>query len=234
MTSFGRSGAAMLATAMAILTVSSASAMAGATGAHTSSTTGPAYSLSFSPNKPAKPSGLTLNLVTPTEPSSAAVAFPAGTSLNLGAVPACGAPPACDPSTQVGSGSAKVTYSTFTIPLSFTVFNRAGGLAVVISNPNGTPYIILPTWSGTKLVIPYTNAYYKGVPIQVAQIQMSFFSQVGSGSHAYLRTPASCPKTGWRSSAAFTFPAGDTVVNSVAKCQTPVPVKKKTRGGAPR
>lgn len=186
---------------------------------------GDTYSLSFSPNKPKLSSGFSFTLVTPQQPLSATVALPAGTLLNLGSVPTCAAPPACDPTTQVGTGTASVHYSTFTIPLNLLVFNTKGGVAIVIENPNGTPLVVNPTWSGTSLTIPYPTSTYKGVPILVSKIVLTF-NKLGSGRLAYLRTPSTCPKGGWHSTATFTVSAGVTTpVTAAAKCQ--VAKKKK-------
>lgn len=232
--------AATMVGAAALLGVSAASAAgtgdsAGAAGASTTTpttttpynVTGVKYTLSFSPNKPLLSSSWTITLVSPSQPTSVAVAVPAGVRLNLRSVPLCAAPPACDPSTQVGAGTASVHYSQYVIPLNFSVFNIAGGLAVVISNPQGSPVVVKPTWSGGVLTIPYPNGYYKGVAIQVAQISLTFY-KLGTGRNAFLRTPTRCTKAGWPSTGTFTFPNGTTApAKGTAKCQTAKKKKKK-------
>ena len=67
------------------------------------------------------------------------------------------------------------------------MFNRNGGLAIVITVPNAAPVVILPTWSGTTLTIPYPNGTYMGLPIQITKVSLSFFTaRVGQGrAHAH-------------------------------------------------
>jgi hypothetical protein len=217
--------AMMVAAVAVMLAVSVADASSTATRAHASAS-GESYSLSFSPNKPAFSSSLTVTLASAQQPTSATVTLPAGTRLNLKSVRTCSAPPACDPSSQVGTGTASVHYQQYTIPLAFSIFNRPGGLAVIIAVPNGTPVVISPTWSGTTLTIPYPNGTYKGIPIQTTKISLTF-DQLGSGRNAYLRTPSKCPKGGWTSTATPTFTTGvGTTVKAAAKCQV---AKKKTK-----
>jgi hypothetical protein len=224
---------AMLAATVATLTVSCTYAFGAAPRAHGSSASASsaaqAYSVSFAPNQPAKVSSLTMTVTSPQQPASVAIALPAGTVLNSGVLPTCAAPPACDPSTQVGSGKATVQYSKYLIPLNFSLFNRSGGLALVISNPNGTPIVVLPTWSGTTLDITYPNSFYKGVAIVVTKISLTF-NRLGSGAHSYLRTPAGCPRSGWPSSTTFTASdASETVVRTAAHCQLASKHKKKKK-----
>jgi hypothetical protein len=135
----------------------------------------------------------------------------------------------CEPNTQIGSGTATVVYNTYTIPLDFAVYNVTGGLAVTIDDPNGPPVLVSPTWSGTTLTIPYPNGMYKGVPIVITQISLTL-NQTGSGRNAFLRTPPTCPKSGWSSLATFAFSATGTSdrVTSAAKCVAP---KKKSTSG---
>jgi hypothetical protein len=92
--------------------------------------------------------------------------------------------------------------------------------------------MILPTWSGTSLTIPYRDFTYNNLPIQVTKVSMSFFA-LGSGRGALVRTPATCTKAGWRSTAALTYLTGAvTNLKATAKCQAPKkagnkPKKKK-------
>jgi hypothetical protein len=220
-------GAAAIAVAATITALSATSAGAAASG-------GNAFSFSFSPNKPGASTAMSFSISSPQQPASIAVSLPSKTLLNLKSVPVCGAPPACDPSTQIGTGKASLKYTnaagtTYNIPLNFQMFNRPGGLAAVIAVPNAAPVMILPTWSGTKLTIPYRNFMYNGLPISVTKVSMSFFA-LGSGKKALVRTPATCTKAGWHSSAALTSTAGAvTNLKATSKCQVPKkkPPKKK-------
>jgi hypothetical protein len=220
----------------AVILVASAGASAHAR-AHASAATGGApYTFSFKPNKPGASTAMAFKLTSAQQPTSVTVALPAKTLLNLKSVPVCGAPPACGPTTQVGTGTASINYTnaagtTYKIPLSFQIFNRTGGLAVVISVPGASPVVILPTWSGTSLTIPYPSGTYQGLPLQITQVALSF-SQLGSGKGAFVRTPASCPKAGWPSSATLTFSTGAvTHLKSTAKCQKPKPKPKHKKKG---
>jgi hypothetical protein len=218
----------------AVILVASASAGASTRHArvHASAAAASApYTFSFKPNKPGVSTAATFTLTSAQQPTSATITLPAKTLLNLKAVPVCGAPPACGPTTQVGTGKATINYTnaagtTYKIPLSFQVFNRSGGLAVVITVPNAAPVVILPTWSGTSLTIPYPNGNYNGLPIEITQVSLSF-SQLGSGKGALLRTPATCTKAGWSSTASLTSSTGAvTHLKSTAKCQKPKPKPK--------
>lgn len=187
---------------------------------------GPMYTLSFSPNHPKYSTALTINLSAATQPTSVSIQLPAGVVINAKHFPLCTDVPTCEPSTQVGSGSATVTYNGYVIPLSFEVFNRTGGLAIVINNPNGSPVVVEPTLSGSTLTIQYPNGTYKGLPIVVDKISLTF-DQAGSGASAYVRTPTTCPKGGWISQGTFTFSTGSTsTVKASATCAA---VKKKTK-----
>jgi hypothetical protein len=193
-------------------------------------TSGPAYSLSFSPNHPKYSSSLTLNISdSAQQPTSVTVALPAGLTLNSSRIPLCATVPTCEPATQVGSGNATVTYNGYVIPLSFEIFNRSGGLGIVINNPNGTPVTVLPTLSGSTLTIPYPDGMYKGLPIVVDKLSMTF-NQTGSGAGAYIRTPSTCPKAGWSSTSTFTFgSAAPLQVHAAAKCSLVKKAKKKKK-----
>lgn len=208
----------MCAASAAVATICAAGASAAGTG--------DTYKLWFSPNKPKTSTGMNLTLSTPQMPISAAITLPAGVVLNLKSVPVCTAAPACGPNTQVGTGTATVHYSTYTIPLLLLVFNTQGGLAIVIENPNGTPYLVSPTWSGDTLQITYPDKVYQGYPILVSKFTLNF-NQIGTGSRAYMRTPTTCTKQGWSSTATFTDSAGVTQpVTTAAKCTA---AKKKKR-----
>lgn len=209
-------GAACVASA-ALATVCAAGASAAGTGN--------TVKLWFSPNKPKMSTGMNVSLSTPQMPISAAVTLPAGMALNLQSVPDCASPPACGPNTQVGTGTATVHYSKYTIPLLLLLFNTQGGLAIVIENPNGSPYLVSPTWSGDTLQITYPQKLYQGYPILVSKFTLNF-NKIGSGSRAYMRTPATCTKRGWSSTTTFTVSAGVTQpVTAAAKCT--VAKKKK-------
>ena len=195
-------------------------------GGASASGTGDTYQLSFSPNKPKTSTGLNVTVSTPQMPVSAAITLPAGMGLNLQSVPLCANPPACGPNTQVGTGKATVHYSTYTIPLLLLLFNTQGGLAIVVENPNGNPYLLKPTWSGDTLLITYPSFVYKGYPLLVSKFTLNF-NQIGSGSRAFIRTPATCTKQGWSSTTTFTVSAGVTQpVTTTAKCTV---AKKKKR-----
>ena len=226
-------GAAALVAAGLITAVSSAGAGATTKAQERAdaASSGNSFAFSFSPNKPGVSSAMTFSITSPSQPTSITVALPPKTLLNLKSVPVCGAPPTCDPSTQVGTGKASLLYTnasgtSYTIPLNFQMFNRTGGVAVVITVPNAAPVMILPTVSGASLTIPYRAFSYNGLPIQVTKVSMSFF-QLGSGKKALVRTPATCTKSGWRSTAALTYTTGTVNLKATAKCQ--VPKKKKSK-----
>lgn len=218
-----------------------ASASAGATTRHgrvhaSAAAASAPYSFSFKPNKPGVSTAMTFKLTSATQPMSATVTLPAKTLLNLKSVAVCGAPPACGPTTQVGTGGATVRYTnaagtTYSIPLTFQVFNRKGGLAVVITVPNAAPVVILPTWSGTTLTIPFPNGTYMGLPIQITEVSLSF-SQLGSGKGSLVRTPATCTKAGWPTTATLTSTTGAvTHLKATAKCQAPKSKPKHKKKG---
>jgi hypothetical protein len=188
--------------------------------------TGPTLSVSFTPNQPGKTSGFSFTAASPTQPASVTVTLPAGTALNLAAVPVCGGPPACDPSTQVGTGQAQLLYNGSAIPVSFTVYNTTGGAAIVITVPNRSPVVILPTWSGSSFTVPYPNTVYKGYPIQIVSLTMTF-NTLGSGAKSFIRSPSTCTSAGWSSTATFNFSsAAPASVTAAAKCSATAPKKK--------
>jgi hypothetical protein len=230
-----RRGATTIAAAGGLLVLSAAYASASgrATQANTyaHAASGPSYVVSFSPNKPNEDSDLSITLTDPQQPTSVTFGLPAGSTLNLGAVPICSAAPACEPATQVGSGSATVVVNGYTISLSFAVFNTAaGGVALVIEDPNGPPVVEKGAWSGTKLTIDYPNGTYNGHQIVVTQLALTF-NTAGVGRGNYIRTPAKCTGTGWGSTAGFTFAGAATAtpVNALAKCEQPASKKKKKK-----
>ena len=142
--------------AMAALMLVAATAYASGTGharttpvvAHAAS--GPTYSLSFSPNHPSSSSAFTFTLNSAQQPTSIQMPLPAGTVFNPASVPYCTTPPNCDPATQVGTGSATVDYNSYVIPLSFSVFNEKGGIAIVIAIQNESPVLLQGTWTVTR------------------------------------------------------------------------------------
>jgi hypothetical protein len=225
-----RGAAAIVAAALiTALAATHAGATTRAQGRAVAASGGNSFKFSFSPNKPGVSTAMTFSISSTSQPTSITVALPPKTLLNLKSVPICGAPPTCDPSTQVGTGKAALLYTnasgtSYTIPLNFQIFNRAGGVAVVITVPNAAPVMILPTVSGMSLTIPYRDFTYNGLPIQVTKVSMSFF-QLGSGKKALVRTPATCTKSGWHSTAALTYTTGTVNLKATAKCQ--VPKKKK-------
>lgn len=228
-----RRGATTIAAAGVLLALSVAFAQASASGRGVAaallhhSSGGLAYKLSFSPSKPNTKSDLTFTLTDSQQPSSVVLALPAGVAVNPHALPTCSSSPNCEPSTQVGSGSASVVVNGYAIPLNLTVYNTPGGLSLVIENPNGSPIVKSATWSGTQLTIPYPDAYYtqgncaskaNGCPIVVTELSLTF-NTAGVGSGNYLRTPAKCTKAGWSSRAAVAFVSGSsTNVTAVTKC----------------
>ena len=225
--------AAMVAVAALLpsLTLAAAAGGAGAAKVPAQYTSGQTYQLSFSPNKPKYSTSLAFTIASPQQPQTVTIAFPAGVRINSRVVPLCTTVPACEPATQVGSGSATVTYQNYVIPLAFGVFNRPGGVAIIVNNPQGSPVVVLPTWSGAQLTIPYPNGNYKGVPIVVDKLALTF-NQVGSGSRAYIRTPSKCTRSGWSSLSTFSFTTGVTAqVKSTAKCTNPKKKKKKKKKG---
>jgi hypothetical protein len=215
-------------------------AIAFASGAATAAKTpaqyssGETYSLAFTPNVVKDSAGVTLNIASPQQPSTVTVTLPTGARLNANALPVCNAAPACEPNTQVGTGVATVSYTNssgqnYVIPLNFAMYNRTGGLAVVITNPNGTPVVVLPTWSGTTLTIPYPSGQYKGLPIAVLKLAMTF-NETGKGSAGYIHNPSTCPRGGWASQSTFVFASGVTAqVKASAKCALTAKKKKKKK-----
>ena len=90
-----RRGATTIAAAGGLLVLSAAYASASgrATQANTyaHAASGPSYVVSFSPNKPNEDSDLSITLTDPQQPTSVTFGLPAGSTLNLGAVPICSA-----------------------------------------------------------------------------------------------------------------------------------------------
>jgi hypothetical protein len=228
-----RRGATTIAAAGAVLALSVALAQASASGRGVAavllhhSSGGPGYKLSFSPPQPKSKSNLTFSLTDAQQPSSVTLGLPAGVVLNTHALPTCSKSPNCEPSTQVGSGSASVVVNGNAIPLTLLLYNTVGGLSLVIQNPNASPIVKSATWSGSQLTIPYPNAYYtqgncaskpNGCQILVTELSLTF-NTAGVGSGNFLRTPSKCTSAGWSSRAAFTFVSGtSSSVTSVTKC----------------
>jgi hypothetical protein len=127
----------------------------------------------------------------------------------------------------VGTGIASVTVGTYVIPLNYAVYNRPGGLAIVITVPNGPPVVVLPTWSGSQLTIPLPNGSYKGQPIVITQLALTFNS-IGHGGGAFIRTPSTCPKSGWSSVGTLNYSGVTAQVTAKVKC-TAVKKKKKKK-----
>ncbi len=228
--------AATVATAVTMLSIAVAYASAAAVPLNKRAAlvpraiTAPALSVSFSPNQPGKTSGFSFTASSPTQPSTVTVTLPAGVALNLASVPVCATPPTCAPDSQVGTGQAQLAYNGSEIPVSFTVYNMTGGAAIVITVPNRSPVVVLPTWSGNALTVPYPNSDYKGYPIQIQQLTITF-NTLGTGRNAFIRTPATCTKAGWSSTATFSFVSGaaPASVEASAKCSNPKKKHKKKK-----
>jgi len=211
------------------IAIASAAGTASARKTPAQATQGETYSLSFSPNQPKVSTSVTFKVNTPKlQPTSVTMTLPTGSSLNTSAAPKCAQPPTCEPSTQVGTGVASVTYKTYVIPLDFSVYNTQAGLALVITLPNGPPVVVLPTWSGSTLTIPLPNGYYKGVPIVITELALTFNS-IGHGGGAWIRTPGTCPKGGWTSQGTIVYTGVTDQLNASAKCSAKPPKKKKKK-----
>jgi hypothetical protein len=183
------------------------------------------YSQKFTVKHPGQPTAMTLSASVSAKGGAQQVktvtlTFPAGTKINTGAVVKCVHAAACPAASKVGLGKAPVlvggSRSTFLV----LAYNRAGGMVLVFSNPVGASTVLKPAFApGSKLVIAVPKLISFGPPPGPVLSSLSLtINKVGTAKTPYLRTPASCPKSGaWTFTGRFVYPAGTPTVSSTSK-----------------
>ena len=162
------------------------------------------YSQKFTAKHPGKPTGVTFSAAGKVQPTTVTLTFPAGTKINQKATPRCTAAGSCPGGSQLGTGSATVRILGVSNMLPVTAYNRSGGLLLVIQVPGIGGITLLPTLSGRKLTVAVP-----ALPSTTLIALKLTINKVGKGTHAYMRTPSTCPKTGaWKSSARFAYANG--------------------------
>ena len=161
------------------------------------------YSQRFSGKHPGKPTGVTFSAAGKVQPNTILLTFPAGTKINQRATPRCTPALSCPGAALLGRGTATVRILGVTQSLPITVYNRTGGLLLVVWVPGTGGIPLEPTLSGLKLTLSVPNL---GVTLTALKLTIN---KIGKGAGAYMRTPPTCPKTGaWRSTARFDYPNG--------------------------
>jgi hypothetical protein len=159
------------------------------------------YSQKFTTTHPGQATGITLRFSTKTQPKTVTLTFPAGMTIDPGAVKSGAA---------IGTGTA-----TFqgTPPRSITVLNRVSaghandGVTLVLANPVGLSVSLKASYAGmgSQLVIPIPK--FSIPPAVLTGLSVSI--KGGSAHRPLLKTPRICPSGKvWKFSAAFAYPAG--------------------------
>lgn len=174
------------------------------------------YSQKFSVGKPGKTTGMVFSAKShdpsqtggvPTPAKRVVLTFPSGTRINSAALPKCTSPPNCPASSQLGTGKAKVFIGTVALPLDAKVYNRSGGLVLVINAPTG-PVVLKPQFSGLKLILDFPVLKVGETRAIVSEVSVTT-GKIGSGARAYTTTPKACPAGhAWTFKALFTYEDG--------------------------
>jgi hypothetical protein len=163
------------------------------------------------------------------------ITFPRGTSIDLTAVPACGqldesAFDPCPPRTKVGTGSAELR-SKFVgsppIPADVTAYNRKNGLwlYVVPKVSSQDPFVLKPDLQGLTLdtTIPKQCVLYDCQANGEAVLTKFTLDTKAfkKGKRTYIKSPATCPTSGWTFKATFRYdaPTPATNLSSTQKCR---------------
>ena len=175
------------------------------------------YSQKFSVKHPGKSTGMTFSAKArdssggaPTPAKRVVLTFPAGTKINAGALPKCTNANNCPASSQLGTGKAKVFLGSVGLPFDAKVYNRTGGLLVVINNPTDPahPVVLKPRLVGLKLILDFPKLTVGGTRAIVAEVSVTT-NKVGSGARAYTTTPKSCPSNhAWTFRSQFSYEDG--------------------------
>jgi hypothetical protein len=161
------------------------------------------YSQKFTVKHPGKPTGMTVSAAGPVQPKTITLTFPAGTKINQKATPRCTPTLSCPGAALLGSGTATVRVIGVTQPMPITVYNRKGGLLLLVLAPGTGNIPLEPTLSGRTLTLSVP-----ALPVTLKALKLTI-NKVGKGLGAYMRTPATCPKTGvWKFTARFAYPNG--------------------------
>jgi hypothetical protein len=157
----------------------------------------------------------------PAPPRELDLSFPAGTRIDTSAAPICGhfdpslADP-CPPNTRVASGTAEMREKfpgSEPITASVTAYNRKHGLSLfVVPDVSGQDPVLLPAaLKGLTLVTTIPKQCVESdcpgngeAVLTKLTLDMRRIRRAGK---AYLSTPRTCPKAGWRFRATFRFEA---------------------------
>jgi hypothetical protein len=156
------------------------------------------------------------------------ILFPAGTKIDQGVKPYCkelkeAEDNPCPKNTKIGSGTAEVRLQFGgdggIIPAKVTAYNRKKGLwlYVVPQAPGQAPVVIKPGFKGLKLI---TNlkplCVPPGTPPSCGDLGEAVLTKFelktntykkgkGKKTRFFIRTPANCPKKGWKFAADWTY-----------------------------
>ena len=170
------------------------------------------YHQKFSVKSPGKSTGMAFSASAkdssggaPTPAKKVTLTFPSGTRINSGALPKCTNAPHCPPSSLLGTGKATVLLGTSSLPLSANVYNRAGGLAIVILNP---VVVLKPRLVGLKLILDIPVLKVGTTRAILTKLSVTVRT-VGRGARAYTTTPRTCPAAkAWTFKALFNYEDG--------------------------
>ena len=165
------------------------------------------YSQKFTTTHPGQVSGMSFRAGGSPQAKSVTLTFPAGTVINTKAVARCTGASSCPAASKVGAGTATVRVAGAAAGLAATAYNRAGGMVIIIPAPIGS-VVLRPTLSGRKLSITIPSLKVAGSAVTLVSLKLDI-NAIGSGTKAYLRTPASCPKAKvWTFTGRFTYSGG--------------------------
>ncbi len=179
---------------------------------------GQTYSQKFTTSHPRTASGMTFSAANtaevPVQAKTVTLTFPAGTKIDTGALAKCSNPPACPTASKIGSGKANVG-----LAVDVTAYNRAGGMALIVSNPVGPAVILTPKLKGTKLTLQIPSLTFNGQTLVLSKLTLNI-RKAGTAKRPYIRTPATCPAGGWQFTAAFVYvDRTKTTLTSTSACK---------------
>ncbi|MGZ6709616.1 MAG: alpha/beta hydrolase family protein [Solirubrobacteraceae bacterium] len=197
--------------------------------------------LAFTRSRPHTQTSFTFTSALPASPADLgspalrknAFRFPAGTTLDPQAVPACQATDAdlasrgvaaCPATTQVGTGSADVKLGTGgTLTLRVTAFNASGGrLAIALNQPDGTVIRILRPKVAKRTVTTTLPKVALGADAEASLTRFSLRLGGGRPQRPVIRTPATCPAGGhWTIAYTSTYdaPIGTQTIKRTTPCR---------------
>jgi hypothetical protein len=172
------------------------------------------YTQKFTVKKPGQSTGMSFRANQPGAQAVSAkkvtLTFPAGTKINTGALAKCTNPSSCPAKSKLGTGTATVILGTAQLPLGATAYNRAGGIALVVMDPTNPtqPIVLKPVLVGNKLILNIPTLTKGPFTLILADLSVTV-QKIGSGSKAYMRTPATCAKGGtWTFTGQFDYVDG--------------------------